>query len=64
MNDLIKAYKYFRDDRYDCFRDYKTVMCDLNRTPMEALKMKYPIETFMRMLGYPDYKTSFRAASV
>lgn len=63
MNDLIGAYKYYRDDRYDCFRDFKIVMYDLNRTPLKPIRGKYAMEIFMRMLGYPDYKTSFRGAA-
>lgn len=56
MNDMIKIYKYQRDDRNPRRLDYPSAISQMNRIPMKVLKYEYPAEVFMRGLGFSDFK--------
>ena len=55
MNDMIKIYKYQRDDRNPRCLDYPVAIREMNHIPMKVLKYEYPAEAFVRGLGFSDY---------
>lgn len=56
MNDMIKIYKYQRDDQNPRILNYSDAVCQINHMPMKVLRYEYPAEVFVRGLGFPDYK--------
>jgi len=57
MNDRIRLYVFLKTrSMIECDIDDAGIQCQLNKTPMGALKYKYPIDCFMSMVEGKEFE--------